>query len=393
MTRSNKILLFIILISSFLICHPELAEGQHSQDSLYARSVIKKLTSKEFYGRGYLNNGLDKAAKFISSELKRFKAEPLFTTGYYQWFDFDVNTFPGKMDVKVNGKKLKPGIDFIPFPETGTIRGEFILQKKDSVSYIAQTHPVPIAINLKRKLTFSVATNSTNFGGIELLNTNQYKELNRIEFDIESKVLTKFINKNICAFIKGTQNNDTVIVFSAHYDHLGGIGKKTFFPGANDNASGVSMVLNLVKYYSENPPKYKTVFLFFAGEEVGLDGSYHFVYRETLDPTKIKFLVNLDLLGTGDDGIMVVNAYEFKDQFQKLKSVNDAKHYVKEIKQRGKAKNSDHYWFSEKGVPCFFIYTLGGIKAYHDVFDVEKTLPLTDYSDVFRLLTDFVKVL
>ena len=66
--------------------------------------------------------------------------------------------------------------------------------------------------------------------------------------------------------------------------------------------------------------------------------------------------------------------------------------FIKEIKQRGKARNSDHYWFSEKGVPCFFIYTLGGIKAYHDVFDIEKTLPLTGYTNVFRLLTGFVKV-
>lgn len=376
---------FLILNSSFLILK--------AQDSLYARLVIKELTSKKYFGRGYLNNGLDKAAQYITSELKRFKTEPLFTTGYYQWFDFDVNTFPGEMDVRINGKKLQPGIDFIPSPETGTIKGKFKLEKKDSVTYLAPKFPVPITVNLKRKLTFSVATNSTQYAGIDLLNTNQYKELNTLEVNIESKVLTKFINKNICAFVKGTQNNDTVVVFSAHYDHLGGIGKKTFFPGANDNASGVSMVLNFAKYYSENPPKYKTVFLFFAGEEIGLDGSYHFVYRETIDPTKIKFLINLDLLGTGEDGIMVVNAYEFKNHFQKLKNVNDQKHYLKEIKQRGKAKNSDHYWFSEKGVPCFFIYTLGGIKAYHDVFDIEKTLPLTEYSDVFRLLTGFVKEL
>ena len=363
-----------------------------SQDSLYARLVIKKLTSKEFYGRGYLNNGLDKATKFISSEFKRFKAEPLFTTGYFQWFDFDVNTFPGKMDVKINGKKLKPGYDFIPSPETGTIFGEFILQKKDSITYFAQRFPVPISVTLKRKLTFSVATNSTNFVAIELLNTNQYRELNRIELDIESKVLTKYINKNICAFIKGTQNNDTMIIFTAHYDHLGGIGKKTFFPGANDNASGVSMVLNLVKYYAENPPKYKMVFVFFAGEEAGILGSKYFVENNTVDLTKIKFLINLDLLGTGVEGIMIVNAYEYKDQFAKLKKVNDEQHFVKEIKLRGKARNSDHYWFSEKGVPCFFIYTLGGIKAYHDVFDIEKTLPLTSYTNVFRLLTGFVKV-
>ena len=384
MTRSNKILLFLILNSSFQILH--------SQDSLYARLVIKKLTSKEFYGRGYLNNGLDEAAKFISSELKRFKAEPLFTTGYYQWFDFDVNAFPNKMNVKLNGKLLKPGIDFIPTPESSSIKGKYTLVKKDSINYLAENSPIPLAVSLKRKLTFSVATNSASYCAIEILNTDQFKEIKTIDLTVESKVLTKYINKNICAFIKGTQNNDTVIMFTAHYDHLGGIGKKTFFPGANDNASGVSMVLNLVKYYSEHPPKYKMVFVFFAGEEAGLIGSKYFVDNKTVDLTKIKFLINLDLLGTGVDGIMVVNSTEYKSQFEKLKKVNDEYGFIKEIKSRGKAHNSDHYWFSENGVPCFFIYTLGGIKAYHDVFDVEKTLPLTSYTNVFRLLTGFVKV-
>lgn len=364
-----------------------------SQDSLYARLLIKKLTSQEFYGRGYLNNGLDKAAKYISSELKRLKAEPLFATGYFQWFDFDVNTFPEKLNVKINGKLLKPGIDFIPNPESGSVKGKYSLTKKDSTTFITQNSPIPIMVSLKRKLTFSVATNSAPVCGIELLNTNQYKDISSIDLNVESKVLTKYINKNVCACINGTQNNDTLVVFTAHYDHLGGIGKKTFFPGANDNASGVSMLLNLVKHYAANPPKYKTLFVFFAGEEAGLLGSKYFVENKTLDLSKIKFLVNLDLLGTGEDGIMVVNATEYKTQFEKLKKVNDEYHFLKEIKQRGKARNSDHYWFSEKGVPCFFIYTLGGIKAYHDVFDVEKTLPLSSYTNVFRLLTRFVKEL
>ncbi|MGE3824646.1 MAG: hypothetical protein AB7G44_10500 [Bacteroidia bacterium] len=58
---------------------------------------------------------------------------------------------------------------------------------------------------------------------------------------------------------------------------------------------------------------------------------------------------------------------------------------------RGKAANSDHYYISENGVPAFFIYTMGGIKAYHDVYDKPETLPLTEFQDLFRLLTDFVK--
>ncbi|MGZ3904947.1 MAG: M28 family metallopeptidase, partial [Bacteroidia bacterium] len=236
----------------------------------------------------------------------------------------------------------------------------------------------------------SVSTEVAPYCGIQLLNKDKFSDIKTVEVNIENKFLTKYINKNICAYFSGTLNNDTMIVLSAHYDHLGGMGKSTYFPGANDNASGVSMLLNFVKYYSKNPPKYKTVFVFFAGEEAGLLGSKYFVDNATVDLTKIKFLLNLDLLGTGDEGITVVNATEYKRQFELIKKINDDKHYLPLIKPRGKAQNSDHYWFTERGVPSFFIYTMGGIKAYHDIYDKAETLPLTKYKHVFSLITDFL---
>ena len=362
-----------------------------AQDSLYTRQVIKKLTSKEFFGRGYVNNGLDKASKYIVGELKKFQAKPLFNTGYFQWFDFNVNTFPGKMMVKADGKLLKPGEDYILNEESSSLKGKFNVERKDSVTFISQTEAMPLVVSLKRKLTFSVSTEDAPYCGIQLLNKNNYQNLKTIDVNAENKLLTKYINKNICAYLPGGLNNDSMIVLTAHYDHLGGLGKQTYFPGANDNASGVSMLLNLVKYYSKNPPKYKTLFVFFAGEEAGLRGSKYFVDNATIDLAKIKFLLNLDLLGTGDEGITVVNATEFKPQFELLKKINEEKHYLALVKPRGKAQNSDHYWFTQKGVPCFFIYTMGGIKAYHDVYDKAETLPLTKYRQVFKLITDFLE--
>jgi hypothetical protein len=361
----------------------------YSQDTVYARSVIKKLTAKDCFGRGYLNNGLATAAKYISSELKRLDTKPLFSTGYHQWFEFDVNTFPDKILVKANNRLLKPGEDYIIAPESKGLKGKFTLQKKDSATYVAEGSSIPLQISLRKKLTFGVGVSEENYCHLELLNKKEFSDLKSVEVNIQNKFLVKYINKNICAYIDGKQNNDTMIVYSAHYDHLGGLGKKVYFPGANDNASGVSVLLNLVKHYKKNPPKYKTVFVFFAGEEAGLIGSHYFVENKTLDLKKIKFLINLDLLGTGDDGIMVTNGYLHEKEFNLLNSINKEKNLVKEIKRRGKARNSDHHWFTEAGVPAFFIYTLGGISAYHDIYDIEKTLPLTDYADVFRLITEF----
>ena len=140
----------------------------------------------------------------------------------------------------------------------------------------------------------------------------------------------------------------------------------------------------------ENKPDYSIVFICFAGEEAGLKGSEYFVNNPLVPLSKIKFLLNLDLLGTGDEGITVVNATEHKEEFEKLKNINEEKKHLAMIKPRGKAKNSDHYYFSEKGVKAFFIYTMGGIKAYHDVHDISKTLPLTKYTACFYLISDFL---
>lgn len=367
-----------------------LSDLSFAQDTAYAREVIKFLTSKKCYGRGYLKNGLDVAANYLAKELKKQKAEPLFANGYFQNFQFDVNTFPAKVELSIDGKQLKPGLDFIVSPESIGLKGKFQLQKKDSVTYIANSTGTPFILNLKKKLTASVSQQTSTYCDVDVLGNASFSSMQTVELNIQNKLIKDFPNKNVCAFIPGAASNDTMIVYSAHYDHLGGMGKKTFFPGANDNASGVSVLLNLVKYYRSHPPKYKTLFLFFAGEEAGLVGSQYFVENKTVDLTKIKFLINLDLLATGDEGIMVVNGAIREKEFALLNKINAKKNLVKDIRKRGKAKNSDHYWFSEAGVPAFFIYTLGGVTYYHDVLDKAETLPLTDYLDVIKLVTSFV---
>lgn len=169
------------------------------------------------------------------------------------------------------------------------------------------------------------------------------------------------------------------------------MGNEVFFPGANDNASGIALLLNLAANYSQKePPKKTIVFMAFGAEEAGILGSKFFTENPTLPLSKINFVVNLDLLGTGSEGITVVNGAVYEKEFKMLQQINKDNNYLVAVKKRGKAANSDHYWFSEKGVPAVFIYTLGGIRAYHDVYDVSATLPLTEFEDCFRLIRDFI---
>jgi aminopeptidase YwaD len=186
---------------------------------------------------------------------------------------------------------------------------------------------------------------------------------------------------------------DSFLVFSAHYDHLGMMGDTTFFPGASDNASGVAMLLYLAYYYAKHPQHYTMVFIAFAGEEAALMGSEFFVNYPFIPLKNIRFLTNIDIMGDATDGITVVNATEFPKEFGLLKKINEKSSYLPEIRSRGKAANSDHYYFTEAGVPSFFMYSNGGNGYYHDIYDRAREVTLNHIDDVAKLLMDFVKEL
>ena len=137
-------------------------------------------------------------------------------------------------------------------------------------------------------------------------------------------------------------------------------------------------------------PKYTLVFIAFAGEEIGLIGSKFFTEHPIFPLSKIKFLLNFDMAGTGEDGIQIVNGKIYQQKFDLITRLNEQDKLLKQVKIRGEACNSDHCMFYTKGVPCFFIYTLGGIQAYHDIYDRAETLPLTEFEDYFKLVVAFV---
>jgi aminopeptidase YwaD len=359
----------------------------HAQDRIFARKMLDTLTSAHFWGRGYTHDGVLKAADFLTAQLKSYGLQPMDGENYLQYFNYPVNTFPGKMEVTLNGLPLMPGRDFIISPDSRGVKGSGRLIQKDSVTFADTINKILVVF--EKKLTWSVEANALTYTVIEL-DRNKVKVIPQtIKVNIENKEVADFKTANICSIVKGTVKPDSVIVYTAHYDHLGGMGSKTYFPGANDNASGVVQLLTLAKYYAAHPQPYSMAFILFSGEEAGLLGSKYFTQNPLIPLSHIRFLVNLDLEGTGIDGITVVNATVYPKEFAMLKQINEKDKYMVKINSRGKAPNSDHYLFTEKGVPAFYIYTLGGIQAYHDIYDISATLPLTKYEDEFHLLVKF----
>lgn len=372
-------ILVLILISCFSL-------HSNAQSSIEAKEVIDSLTSTVFNGRGYTRNGMKMSSEYLRSQFMRIGLAP-FGSDYFQNFYYPVNTFPDNMSVSINRHLLIPGKEYIISAESKGLNSKGKLIKKDSTTFINQQQS--LIIKLQDKLTWSVSTEEASHTLILIDKKAAKCDPKHFDVSIKNKFVPNFSASNVCGLIRGTSNPDSLIFVTAHYDHLGNMGNSTYFPGANDNASGVAMLLSLASYYTSHPPAYSIAFICFAGEEAGLIGSKYFTEHPLVALTKIKFLINVDLVGTGEEGITVVNGKIYEKQFRDLVTINNQSKYLSRINSRGKAANSDHYWFTEKGVPAFFIYTMGGIKAYHDVNDRAQTLPLTEFDDLHQLLIEF----
>jgi len=417
---------WVLLLLAFLI-----APIIHSQDLPYVRKVIDTLSSPGMHGRGYVKEGDKLAASFIADEFRKFNLKaPL--ENYQQHFSIPVNTFPGNISLKLNGEQLVPGEDYLVHPASPSINGSFdiiavngksLLQSQKWISSIQSAKnnflildlsslQAPEKERIREIIHFLQLSQDISLVGIIIISDDKLvwhssrslhvrptfrlnkklaiDTLESVSAVIENRYYDSYTTQNVIAVINGMKYPDSLIVFTAHYDHLGRMGKETYFPGANDNASGVALMLNLAKHYKINPPNYSMAFIAFGGEELGLLGSLHFVQHPVFPLENISFLINFDISGTGDDGIQVVNGTVFEKEFGLLKKINLSKDLLPKIKVRGEACNSDHCPFYRRGIPSFYIYTLGGIQAYHDIFDRSETLPLTEYEDYFKLLTLFI---
>lgn len=195
-----------------------------------------------------------------------------------------------------------------------------------------------------------------------------------------------YTSQNVCGVIPGEV--DTIVAFTAHYDHLGIDSSGVLYPGAHDNASGVAAVLELARMAARSKPHYTLAFLLFSGEEAGILGSRYCAGHPPFDCSKVRLLVNLDMFCGGDEGLMVVNADspETVPFVDRMDRINAEHHYAFKIARRSNAANSDHYFFSQK-CPAIFIYTLGGPHGgYHSPDDTCEACGLGHFHHFLRLI-------
>ena len=385
-----------------------------AQNKQYADSCLNILCSKQFHGRGFTHNGDKITANFIVAELKNTKAKPL-NKSFFQKFNVSINTFPDSIYLELsNHKKLKLGDNFLVNPISSSVNGKFnclylstsnkkinyankcviidpeklnnnLIQNLKYNNYIG----AKIFIELKsNKLMQEQSTIVKNWAWLEVKKEFFDSTTKNIKINLTNKFIPKYETQNIIAKIKG--NTDSTIMFIAHYDHLGEVGQ-ALFPGMNDNGSGVVTLLDLAHYYSTNKPKYTIIFLFTSAEELGLIGSKYFFEHPLINLEKTKIIINLDVIGSGEKGIAIVNGKNQKKITDKIKKINNSLKLFNHIKIRNNAPNGDHYFFAAAGLPAIFIYTEGNYLEYHSVNDNNKNLIFPKYNQFFTLITKLLE--
>lgn len=426
-TLSNKFKFSNLRISIFalLLIISTLVSAQSYKYAIYCKDT---LASEYMAGRAYVDEGDKKAATFIRNELKESGVKFLGENGF-QKLNFPINNI---MDLKVSmrylKKPLKLGEDYLVFGSSPSanmvlenvkplifntkkqieeikpkkLQDKVLLFNTQTLSYVdiivflrslkkENVTPKLAVIQGYDKIPYYTGRALMDFPILQLKGNIIDKKIKHLALEIKSEFISSYQSQNVWGIVEGTKYKDSCFVFIAHYDHLGKVGD-VHFPGANDNASGVAVLLDLAKYYAKNPAEHSVVFIFATGEEIGLLGSKFAAENPYIDLEKVKFLFNLDMCGTGATGVAVINGLKEPEAGKLLQEINNENKWFIKVFLGEESCNSDHCHFVQKGVPAHFLFTYGcEYNEYHTIYDNGKDLPFTKHIDFCNLLKEFVR--
>ena len=397
----------------------------HAQDLPYFKKVVKELSSAKFQGRGYAKDGANKAGKYLAKEFEKVGAAVTL-----QPFTIDINTFCGKADMWADGRKLRTGVDFSMREYSPGVHGEFPVYYVDTLNFdgdrlLAELSKPENAgcmvccdfwFTYKHRKVFSKLQKAGECANAGLLYTweapikffkaygekvvdkpivwvtpEAIKDVKRVKLDVDSKFLCNYEIFNVIAKVEG-RKHDACYVFTAHYDHLGNLGKKVYYPGANDNASGTAAIVTLAKHYAQHQPEYDMYFVAFSGEDANLRGSTFFAEHPIVPLTQIKYLFNIDMIGDDNPALYCEVSDSGMSKFAEFEAINAERNLFGKLDRGELAANSDHYPFAVRGVPCIFLENKEGsaFPHYHTPADNMGTVRFDSYEPVFKLVAGFI---
>lgn len=222
------------------------------------------------------------------------------------------------------------------------------------------------------------------------------------EVEFTKNVDSTITGNNVMGYIDN--NAETTIVIGAHYDHLGYGGEgslyrekeKAIHNGADDNASGVAVLLNLADRLKVKNSKAEIkdnnnyLFIAFSGEEMGLLGSNYFSKNPTIDAQSINYMINMDMVGRMKaDSTLAVYGVGTSPMFKQTLKANNEK--FKLIENESGVGPSDHTSFYLIDIPVLHFFT-GQHEDYHkpsddsDKLNYEGMNLISDY--IFDIISD-----
>jgi Zn-dependent M28 family amino/carboxypeptidase len=178
---------------------------------------------------------------------------------------------------------------------------------------------------------------------------------------------------NVISMIRSyAPNNDEVVLLGAHRDHFGQQAGH-LFAGADDNASGTAVLLEVARVLALAPaaPKRSVLFLSFSGEEQGLLGSKLYVSQPIVPLVKTIGMINVDHAGAGN-GRLTVGVTELERST--AQRIGDLAGLADKLDVFGYFPGGDHVPFKEAGVPTVTVVSGGAHPHFHQPSDTADTL-------------------
>ncbi|MEJ6694196.1 MAG: M28 family peptidase [Chitinophagales bacterium] len=438
-----------IRFALFLFCLP--LSGLFAQDYLEQQlsAHVYFLSDDRLEGRATGSEGEQIALEYIAGYFNQYGLSPKGKDGYVQAFDFSLGKTAGITNaMKINNQSMLILDDYFPmiYSANANINANALnlgygihapglyddyedkLNLDGKVFVINLSSPDGIHPHSKYLNYTDYQTRiktAQSFGASAVIFYNNDENLDDPEFDLSMKVksfnipvvfVTNSIlndgdeiklnvdlkkqertGNNVIAFIDNGVENTVVI--GAHYDHLGWgesggslyRGDPAIHNGADDNASGVSLMLELARVIKTTNLKGNNyLFVAFSGEELGLYGSKSFVKDATIDVSSINYMLNFDMVGRLDEeNTMAVNGVGTSPLF-KEKALNVREGNIKVKTTESGMGPSDHASFYMADKPVLHFYT-GNNSDYHKPSDDPYLINYKGMTQVFDFTYALIK--
>jgi hypothetical protein len=329
------------------------------------------------------------------SKLQYFKDSSLVNTSVAAfpaskpYGGFRTNNWPEAFLLISNKGEAGNKIAFSTLKESRTndyyFPGKVKVAKQEQISFLAEPSFVANALGVSLKRLMSWEKNEP--GKVPLAKMKPLPFFFKAAREYDTLTVA-----NVLGYIEGKEKKDELIVISAHYDHLGKT-DSTFYPGADDNASGISALLEITEAFkiAKNEgygPKRSILMIAFTGEEKGLFGSKYYTNNPLFPLQNTVANLNIDMIGRVDNFypgkepyIYLIGANKISQELHDLSESVNEKTLQFQLDYRYNAEDdpnqfyyrSDHYNFAKNGIPVIFYFN-GTHSDYHEVTDTANKI-------------------